>query len=265
MPYCPSCGTKTTGGDFCTACGAQLHVDAESASIDQHEKGPVGFAVSYIFANGWTPFLLSALCIAFSWLVLPYFLLYGYAYRLGRSAIRRDPVPRGYDDLIGILTDGVVFFVATIPIMIALALLAGIPILGAIAFESIGLALLGILLYMGVVYVGAGVLPTFLATGSLSSTYRGLAFLRFAGTIQHFKAVVLIVGISLSLSFVLLFFSIALIVTIVGIVFIPFVYLGTVTLSTLVPFTLFAYYYLEAEETNRVDPVQDPSRLRSEF
>lgn len=273
MPYCSSCGHEVSRGKFCPECGqpTDLSVRPDDTSTpstvpsEHHDKGAVSFSLSYLFANGWKPFAITALCLAFSWLIIPYFLVYGYAYRLGRSAIRGDPIPSGYDDWIGILTDGVIFFIATLPIQAAILLFSVVPIGVGAMIESIGLIVGGILLYLVLVYLGAGVLPTFLATGSLSETYRGLQFLRIVGTVQHLKAMVLIIILSFLLSILMVFVAIALILTILGILLLPFLFLGVTTVTTLLPFTLFAYYYREAEEAGAVDSVSDEARLASTF
>ena len=270
MPYCPSCGSETTGGNYCTECGEALSVepaDAEEEAQPTRDQSmsPFGFMLSYPLANGWKPFTITALCLAFSWLIIPYFLVYGYAYRLGRTAIRGDVAPPGYDDWIGILTDGIILFVATLPVILALFVIAGIPfILGAV-LESFGLIVLGILLYFLVIYVGAAVVPVFLATGSVTATYRGLQFLRFVGTVQHLKALIVIVFLSITLSVVFGIFLIGMILTIIGILFIPFVYLGFVTYTTLLPFAIFGHYYDESVDRERMPPIHEEDRLTAKF
>lgn len=281
MPYCPECDTTESEGRYCPECGTEMVQPSDEASAragsepltesgreptrDYFQKGPIGFSFSYPIADGWTPILITAGLIFFSWLLIPYLFIYGYAYRLGRAAMRGDSRPPEYDDWVGLLVDGVLLIVVMIPYMLVIAVFVGIPFALAISLESIGIGLLAGVLYFVAIYVGAGILPTFMATGSVVETYRGLRFLEFVRTMSYLKALALIVILSIVISIIVGIVALILLITIIGILLLVPLYLLVGPFVTFLPFLMFAYYYREALEKEEVSPMSRSEELGAEF
>lgn len=302
MPYCPECDTTVAEGSYCPACGTALiqpvkhehprdegdagETDPTEGAGDQSDtaadttvpvaddsadetdyfaKGPIGFAVTFPLADGWGPILITAGLLLFGWLLIPYVLVYGYAYRLGRGTIRGDPTPPAYEDWMGLLRDGALYVVVLLPIAIVGLIVVGIPFALAISLDSFGLGFLAFVLYLATIYIGMGVIPTFMATGSVTETYWGGRFLEFVGTMTYLKALALTVVVSVVASMVIGTVALILMLTIIGILLVFPLYLLTAPFLLFLPFLLFGYYYREAVDAGEVAPMADESRIEADL
>lgn len=290
MPYCPECDATREAGGYCPDCGSAL-VQAAKGSADREDdgqsgeppiavapeatdeadqtdyftKGPISFAFTYPQSDGWAPIIITPLLLFFSFLILPMLLVYGYSYRLGRAALREDPVAPQYDEWVQLLVDGVLLFLVTIPFVIVVMFVGVLPLILAIEIGSIGLGFIAAVMYLAAGYIGGGIVPTFMATGSVIETYRGGRFLRFVTTISYLKALLLIIGVQIGVWVVIAGITIGLFLTLVGILLIPVVYFVATPFMLFLPYLLFAYYYREAVATGAVDGLPEDAELAASF
>lgn len=290
MAYCPSCDETQSDGRFCPECGSELVQPAnqedtadqpppvssveqqptqaqtvEGESTDYFAKGPLGFTFTYPIAKGWAPIIITGVFVFFSWLLIPYFLIYGYCYRLGRAAIRGDQEPPQYEDWVQLFVDGILLFLVTLPFVFALLLVGGIPMLIAIESGMWSLLILSVLFYLVGAFIGGGIVPTFMATGSVVETYRGFRFLEFVTTMSYIKSIVLIVVANIIAGLVLGGIAIALTITIIGILLLVPIYFISLPFFMFIPYLVFAYYYKEAVELETVPPMDEPDRIEAQF
>lgn len=228
MSYCPACGSETTEDDrYCPNCGADL--DGDGSSDRPHDRGLIEFTLRYPFSNGWMPLIIGAGLSLLGVFILPLFILYGYAVRVGQAgAAGADRIP-DYDDWVGLLTEGVLLFVAFLPIIfIGLIVFGGLTMTAAVAdtpaafgFMVLFAFPLGLLL----AYFGGAILPTYIATGSVGATYRDLTFLRFALTFPYLKGFVLFFALQIVVGILAAMLAFFLMITIIGILLIFPLYL----------------------------------------
>lgn len=292
--YCPDCGSelvqpsadrnqwgteRETGSDADASgwgepaetpeghSGPQTARPAEADDgEDYFQKGPLGFALTYPIADGWEQMLISAGLLFLAGLVIfPFVFVYGYAYRLGRAAIRGDHRPPEYGDWGGLFVDGLLVSIVGIPVFIAGLLAIAVPFGLSTALDAPSVLLLAVPLYLATLYVGGGVLPTFMATGSITDTYRDLQFLEFVKTANYLKALVFgflaVFGITLAMMLVF----VVLLITVVGVLLAFPLLILVQPFVVFVPFLLFAYFYRESMLEGVVPELKNESSLGAEF
>ncbi|MFW5964677.1 MAG: DUF4013 domain-containing protein [Natronomonas sp.] len=292
--YCPDCGSelvqpsagrdqwgteRETGSDAGasewgdpgeTAGGRSEPQTARPAEAndgeDYFQKGPLGFALTYPVGDGWEQMLISAGLLFLAGLVIfPFVFVYGYAYRLGRAAIRGDHRPPEYGDWGGLFVDGLLVSIVGIPVFIAGLLAIAVPFGLSTALDAPSVVLLAIPLYLATLYVGGGVLPTFMATGSVTGTYSDLRFLEFVKTANYLKALVFgflaVFGITLAMMLVF----VVLLITVVGILLAFPLLILVQPFVVFIPFLLFAYFYRESMLEGIVPELKNESSLGAEF
>lgn len=233
---------------------------------DYFEKGAFGFSFTYPVADGWKQMLISAgMLFLASFVFLPVFFVYGYAYRLGRATIRGDPRPPVYDDWGGIFKDGLLLFVAGLPVGVAVLAVALAPVAVGLAADVPGVVLLAVPLYLAGAYAAGGVLPTFMATGSVTETYSGLRFLEFVKTADYLKAIVLGLLAVFGSLFALFILFFILVITIVGILLaFPLMFVAQ-PFVLFIPFLMFGYFYREAMLDGRAPEIERGDTLGAEL
>lgn len=280
MPTCPECGSAVDVSDrFCTHCGHTLEseaLDAEptgadegagdgaqgndwiSVPTDPFELDVFEFSFKYPLAKGFKPVGIGVLLNFAGFLIVPYFMLMGYTYRVGRSAALGKPSPPAFEDFWGLAADGFRLFVAIGILMIP----------GVIAYLGLFLAeqyVLAYLVYIPMMVMITAITPIFYGTGSVRGVYSDLRFLRFLTTANFWIGLAYLMGIGF-LSYVALFVgSIVLLITIIGIpvalaVWIVFpVYFGFLSAA------LWGRIYHDAAESGVVDGPQEPETIESRW
>ena len=244
---------------------AQPAAEADEGE-DYFQKGPLGFALTYPIADGWEQMLISAGLLFLAGLVIfPFVFVYGYAYRLGRAAIRGDHRPPEYGDWGGLFVDGILISVVGIPVFIATLIAIAIPFGLSTALDAPSVILLAIPLYLATLYVGGGVLPTFMATGSVTRTYSDLRFLEFVKTTNYLKALVFGFLATFGITLAMMLVFLVLLITIVGVLLAFPLLIIVQPFLIFLPFLLFAYFYRESMLEGVVPELENGSTLGSEF
>lgn len=281
MAYCPECDEIREDGRFCPECGSELvesaeeaestdpvtasdSTDTDSAAIqtDYFEQDMIEFLFKYPLARGKTVVAYWAILVLFGFLIIPAIILYGYAYRIGRSAATKQPLPPQFTDWIGLLKDGLLLIVAILPAMIAVVIVSLIPLILGVALDSAGLAALALPVYLVGIYFAVATIPTFLATGSVSATYSGGRFLSIAMTKTYLKSVVFIILTLIGLQIIFGIILVVLMLTIIG----PFIFMLVAgPFLIFVPHMMFGRYYAEAAEAGQLPAVADTDRIPARF
>jgi hypothetical protein len=293
--YCPDCGSELVqpsadrnqwGTERETGSGADASGWGEPAETpdshsephtarptgdtdegeDYFQKGPLGFSLTYPIADGWEQMLISAGLLFLAGLVIfPFVFVYGYAYRLGRAAIRGDHRPPEYGDWGGLFVDGLLISVVGIPVFIAMLIAIAVPVGLSTALDAPSVMLLAIPLYLATLYVGGGVLPTFMATGSVTRTYSGLRFLEFVKTTNYLKALLFGFLATFGITLAMMLVFLVLLITVVGILLAFPLLIIVQPFVVFIPFLLFAYFYRESMLEGVVPELENESTLGSEF
>jgi hypothetical protein len=168
-----------------------------------HTQSPISFAIDFAHQRGWGPFLKVLVIGLFSFLIVPAFMVMGYSYRLARAAALGAEQP-DVTDFVGLLVEGVKFFVAILPVAIVVGLLTA----GAGQISSI----LAFLVYrVGLVVIPA-VLLAYVGSGSFAGAYDPDRIRRIASSGAFLQALLVYVVIAVVTSVV----AAVSIITIVG-------------------------------------------------
>lgn len=258
MPACPACHEPVPDVRYCPFCGTEL-------APAPPDRGPIAYAFAYPLDRNWQPISFTALFLLFAFLLFPLVYVAGYAYRIGRAAVRNDPVPPSFGAAAGILRDGAIVIATVVPFVLLVcgAVLAPVVIAAQLDVWALTLLATPILLVGG--YATGSLYATLLATGSVTATYRGFRFLTFARTRAYFTAVLLLVGIGLLVGTIVLVSGLLVFVSVAAVfVFLP-VYLVVGAFMAYVPPVLLAYYYRTAAEDGAVPPPFEPRRLAATY
>ncbi|MCT9095024.1 DUF4013 domain-containing protein [Haloarchaeobius sp. HME9146] len=166
------------------------------------KKSPFEFALSYPREDGWGAILKGGLTLLLSFLIVPYFVLFGYVFRLYRSAARDEPQP-AYTDYVELLKEGVWLFVAQLPFV------AVVGILGFISIEYIHPAVY-VLVVLAAVYVGPAVITVYAVTGDIGETYTSSRVPDFAFTVFYAKHAAMYIPLAILLGVVTMLSALAL-------------------------------------------------------
>ena len=254
MPACPACDESVPDVRYCPFCGTEL-------TPAPTERGPIAYAFAYPLDRNWQPISFTALFLLFGFLLFPLVYVAGYAYRIGRAAVRNDPVPPSFGAAAGISRDGALVILTVVPFVLLVCGAVLTPVVIAAQLDVWALTLLATPMLLIGGYVTGSLYATFLATGSVTATYRGFRFLTFARTRAYFTAVLLLVGIGLLVGTLVFVTGLIVFVSIPAVfVFLP-VYLVVGAFMAYVPSVLLAYYYRAAAEEGDVPPPLEPQRL----
>ncbi|WP_439028183.1 DUF4013 domain-containing protein [Haloarchaeobius sp. DT45] len=166
------------------------------------EQTPFEFALSYPRENGWGAIVKGGLTLLVSFLVVPYFVLFGYVFRLYRSAARGDPQPE-YTDFVELLKEGVWLFVAQLPFV------AAVGILGFVSIQYIHPAVY-VLVVLAAIYIGPAIITVYAVTGDIGETYTTSRVFDFAFTGFYAKHVAMYIPLAILLAVVTMLSALAL-------------------------------------------------------
>jgi hypothetical protein len=166
-------------------------------------QSPISFAIDFAHQRGWGPFVKVLVLGLFSFLIVPAFMVMGYSYRLARAAALGAEQP-DVTDFVGLLVDGVKFFVAILPA----ALLVGLLMAGASQISNV----LAFLVYLVGLVVIPAVLLAYVGTGRIAGAYDPDRIRSIASSERFLKALVVYVVVAVVVSFV----AAVSIITIVG-------------------------------------------------
>ena len=288
MGYCPSCDEEFEYSDLlCPDCGERLIAEAgdeRDADDERHreeaddlqenwgapegstvadstddrsdtEEGPrfisddlVGFIFGYPKRSGWLAPILGGFCLIFFILIIPLFYVFGYTYRIGRSAARGDDSPPPANEWGRILVDGI----AIVAIYIAINVV-GFSIFAGLEYSVYGTVFepLNPINHLGNLVVSLIIGSTFLAlvgAGDIAETFSGGRFLTIMFTSQYALAVILYIVIQVVMFIAL----VATGITIIGILLWPFI----IAYTFFVEFAMLGYLYNKGAESGAFDPVE---------
>jgi len=126
------------------------------------DEGLLSFSLSYPSRSGIGPPLIGGVVFFFFWLVIPIFLGVGYFLRLAASAAAGRPEPPEFDDWGGMLKDGLVFVVASLPVWAVY----GLAVFVALEVHAA--------LYLGVLLVGAYLFPAIFVNFAVERRWRAI-------------------------------------------------------------------------------------------
>lgn len=276
--YCPSCGELVSEeAATCAHCGSALDgsggdgrvTGGTSAGSSSHQSSLFEFALRYPFSNGWGPLLIGAVLSFLNFLVVPQFLLNGHAIRAGRAAARGDERLPDYDDWGELLINGLLQLIATLPyvvvaVTVAFAIVVAIGAAGdSAAGGAIALLALPVFLLLG--YVGGAIVPTLLATGSVSDTYADARFLRVAFGREYLVGFFVLVAVQLVAFVAIAFGFLLLAITIIGI---PVAFVGLFVASAYMIYlqwTFWGYVCWNADDDAVLGPLDSAESLDLEF
>jgi len=209
--YCPHCGTKLqvnhsmadTGAD-----GTDRDKSPQVAADGGRQQGLLSFAFDFPRRRGYKPLLIGGGLFLLSFLIVPYFLILGYSYRVGRAAAIGHSEPPAFSDWGGLAFDGLRLF--------AFGIILGIP---AGILQLVGAQItpvLGIVLSLAIGLVFPAFQVAFLGSGSITDALTDGSALSIIPTGFYVKSLLLsiVMGIATSILFVLS------IITIIGWLFV---------------------------------------------
>ncbi|WP_267641536.1 DUF4013 domain-containing protein [Haloarchaeobius amylolyticus] len=158
------------------------------------KQNPFEYALSYPRENGWGAILKGGLTLLVSFLVVPYFVLFGYVFRVYRSAARDEPQPE-YTDYVELLKEGVWLFVAQLPFV------AVVSILGVVSIQYIHPAVY-VLVVLVAIYVGPAIITVYCVTEDIGETYTSSRVPEFAFTGFYAKHVAMYIPLAILLAVV---------------------------------------------------------------
>lgn len=161
MPYCPTCGAEiTTEQRFCPSCGRALAANTREGDRqrtrrpdDPDRGGLLGWSIGYPGRAGIGTVVIGGVLGLLMILVVPLLILIGYMVRLTGAAGRGEPAPPEFDDLGGMLRDGVVWLVIVVAMVLALGLLSAFVLAVADAATTSVLALPLVPLWVVAIYL----------------------------------------------------------------------------------------------------------------
>ena len=168
----------------------------------------------------------------FSILIIPFFILFGYALRVMRKSIEGTTEPPAFDDLGAMIVDGLKYLVVSIVYFLIPMILMGVGIMSAIALipsdammcgsastiaslTGSGLFLLGFLLMLVISVIETIGVANMAHTGKLGAAFRFGEILQIIGSIGWGKYIVWYILLTIA---VLLFLAVGLLVGIIPIV-----------------------------------------------
>ena len=122
----------------------------------------MSFCISYPSRRGVAPPLLGGVVLFFFWLIVPIFLAVGYFLRLAASAAAGRPEPPAFDDWGGMLKDGIVFVVASLPVWLVYGILV-----------AVGLEI-HVGLYLAIALLGGYLLPAIFVNFAVERHWRAI-------------------------------------------------------------------------------------------
>lgn len=222
MGYCSECGSEVTAQDkFCQECGEPVHqtknadssgeensynwssteIDSSRSASDvstSHDdfdgpgktEGALSFAFSFPTENGYGAVIKGGVLLFLSFLIVPFFTLFGYAYRMCRAAANGKSKQPPFENWGALTRDGFFFFLAYFLFIAGLGITFGIT--------SLVSEVLGIVIYILGIYLVPAVLTTYVATGSIKETYSTSRIFDFALTGSYFKATLMYFVLSIA-------------------------------------------------------------------
>lgn len=261
---CPHCGVRnkhqsgTVGGTGTATTGGD----------DPHSDGIFEFSLKYPLSNDLMPIVMGTILLFFFWLLIPIFLFSGYTYRVGRAAARGDDAIPDYDDWGALLKNGLLLFVVNLPYAILVTVGTVGVILVAIQLEggaALALLLLAMVLFVPIAYVGGAILPTFLATGSVTETYRDLRFLKVALTKEYLVGFAVLFVLSTVVSTAVGMISMILAITFIGLILAIPLYLALTPYLAYLNSALWGYVIWDADDDVPLPTVHQHDDLDAEF
>lgn len=258
-------GTRSGTGDGADSWGTDTGQDGD---LPNHGDGLIEYPLKYPVADGYEQLLIGCGLLLCSVLIVPFFAFQGYVFRLGRAAMRRDPRPPTYDDWGGLIRDGGLFILALLPLLLLTWGLTGGAIYLILTSEQFGLAGVLLLLLLPISYVGGAIFPTFLATGSVSETYSGARFLKFAFSLPYLKGILVAFAISSGIGIVV--GTVAQIIGFFWFLIIPlFIALGLQLAANVYSVcfvaALWGWVYADATDDGDVQEMTDPDRITAKL
>lgn len=219
MPYCSNCGDWVEAEDsFCESCGGDVESAGKSGggaggpasgetTQGQQSRKPhsdmsgLKFAYKYPKSDSWTVAVINYLLVLGSFLVIPALILYGRGYRVARAAaLGRADAPK-YEDVAGLIVDGLRFLVVILVMNGVLVLLFGMFSTAAVDPETGNVS--GPMFAMTVVsmaalgYVMPAFVTAFVASNSVTSGFtdgRAVSLLKSVYYLKAFVLSLLVVG-----------------------------------------------------------------------
>lgn len=217
---CPHCGVRN--GTPAGAGGSIGTVGAGSSnSGSPHQDGIFEFSLKYPLSKDLTPVVVGGVLTLLSVLIVPAIALYGYSFRVGRAAARGDDQVPDYDDWGSLLKNGLLYILVFLPFAVVFSI--GVSALVGIAAQLdpgpalYGVVLVGVLLSLIGMYVAGAILPTFVATGSVTETYREFRFVKVAFTKDFLVGFLVLFALNSIISTVISLVLMFLIFTFIGI------------------------------------------------
>lgn len=265
---CPHCGVRS-GSASDTVGGSGTVGSSTSGSDSPHQDGIFEFSLKYPLSNDLGPIVVGAVLTLFFWLLLPLLILYGYSFRVGRAAARGDAAIPDYDDWGTLLMNGVLNVVVFVPYAIVLTLAAA-ALFGIASQLDTGPVLWGLVLLGGLAlllgtYVSGAILPTFIATGSVTETYRDLRFVKVAFTKDYLVGFLVLFVLNMVVQMALSIVGTILMFTVVGIVLLIPLYLAFLPYMSYISMAVWGYVAWDTDGEGPFPRVGAQDSLDAEF
>lgn len=180
--------------------------------LSQETSGGLDFAIGYPKRNGWTATIISTAMVFLSFLIVPFFILVGYGFRVARAAALGRPNPPEYDDWGGLIVDGLRFTVVSVVFTVAVYLVIFVGLAVAGAADSAILVLFLIPLYFAVVYALPAFQTAFVGSNSITGAFTDGRAISLLQSGYYAKSFLMYIALNIVLSIVATFA----LITIVG-------------------------------------------------
>jgi hypothetical protein len=235
--------------------GVEQNAEASGRRI---EDGKVEYTVYFPITRGYTAIGLGAVCSFLFFLIVPFFILFGYTYRITEAAARGETVQPAFDGWGDLLKHGFFYFLLTLALafinifgagaLAGLSDAAGVPAAGGFAV---------LVLWLLTTYVSPAIMVLYPVTGTLSKALSPGRIADFAFTTTYIVSYLVYVGLMIGF-FVLSFIgTLVLAITVIGIfVLIPLIYV----LYAYLPYAIGSFWgatYYEAAEEGLVPHVSE--------
>jgi hypothetical protein len=179
-----------------------------------------GFAFGYPVRDSWKPLLLSSVLILFSFLLIPGLIVAGYGFRVARAAALGRPNPPKFDDWGGFIFDGLRLLAVTLIPGLALMLIVGVGLLGALATDALAvLVLLLIVAYVALLYAIYAFMTAFVGSNSVIGAFTDGRATSLLASGHYLKSVLLFIVFNIALSILISIASITFVGIFIGAAF----------------------------------------------
>jgi hypothetical protein len=203
------------------------------------DKGWITSSLKYPISDGWNPILVAGGLTLISFLIIPWIIVQGYSFRVGRRVAEGESMP-SFKDWAGLLIDGLRFFALGLIFATVVSVVASLGV-----FAGDEGTLLGTVFGLISVYVLPAVVVSFVGKNNIIEALTSSETYKYAFSLEY----LIMIGYLIILIFPILIIFVLGAVTVIGYIFVaPYITMVT-----------FAFYGLAYRKSGSFSPDRDVS------